>query len=101
MFINVQHSGDGDPITTNFPADYTGAAGPVPRDATVVITRKDGGVSGRDPRFERVVNSARRTLAPGGGTPERACHGGSGVDGECARGAVVGETDLVEAIGAE
>jgi secreted PhoX family phosphatase len=46
MFINVQHPGDGDPIITNFPADYTGAAGPVPRDATVVITRKDGGVIG-------------------------------------------------------
>jgi secreted PhoX family phosphatase len=46
MFANVQHPGDGDPALTNFPADYTGAAGPVPRDATIVITRRDGGIIG-------------------------------------------------------
>ncbi|GIU86453.1 MAG: hypothetical protein KatS3mg009_0968 [Acidimicrobiia bacterium] len=40
MFVNVQHPGDGDPARTNFPAEYTGAAGPVPRDATVVITHR-------------------------------------------------------------
>jgi secreted PhoX family phosphatase len=46
MFINVQHPGDGDPTESNFPKldgpdDVT-----IPRDATVVITRKDGGVIG-------------------------------------------------------
>lgn len=47
LFVNVQHPGDGDPALTNFPV-----ANPVPdgiaapRDATVVITRKDGGVVG-------------------------------------------------------
>ncbi|PSN17173.1 phosphatase, partial [filamentous cyanobacterium CCP5] len=46
MFINLQHPGDGDPAVTNFPAPFTGASGPVPRDATVVITRKDGGIIG-------------------------------------------------------
>jgi len=38
--------GDGDPKITNFPAPFTGASGPVPRDCTIVITRKDGGVIG-------------------------------------------------------
>ncbi len=42
MFINIQHPGNGDPNLTGFP-DYGGA---VPRDATVVLTRKDGGVIG-------------------------------------------------------
>ena len=46
MFVNIQHPGDGDPSRTNFPAEFTGAAGPVPRDATIVITRRDGGVVG-------------------------------------------------------
>ena len=46
MFVNVQHPGDGDPALTNFPAPFTGAAGPIPRDATVVITRRDGGIVG-------------------------------------------------------
>lgn len=46
MFVNLQHPGDGDPNRTNFPAEFTGAAGPIPRDATVVITRLDGGVIG-------------------------------------------------------
>ncbi|MGB5760130.1 MAG: PhoX family phosphatase [Acidimicrobiales bacterium] len=42
MFINIQHPGNGDPALTGFP-DYGGA---VPRDATVVLTRKDGGIIG-------------------------------------------------------
>ncbi|MDH3295057.1 MAG: DUF839 domain-containing protein, partial [Acidimicrobiia bacterium] len=42
MFINVQHPGDGDSAKTLFPF----YEGPVPRDATVVITRKDGGIIG-------------------------------------------------------
>jgi uncharacterized protein len=46
MFVNIQHPGDGDPNRTNFPAEHTGAAGPVPRDATIVITRRNGGVIG-------------------------------------------------------
>jgi hypothetical protein len=44
MFINVQHPGNGDPESTSFPA-ATGS-GAIPRDATVVITKKDGGVVG-------------------------------------------------------
>ena len=45
MFINTQHPGNGDPTATNFPVP--GAGGPqVPRDATFVITRKDGGIIG-------------------------------------------------------
>jgi len=44
MFINVQHPGDGDPRLTNFPKPYDGVT--IPRDATVVITRKDGGIIG-------------------------------------------------------
>jgi DNA-binding response OmpR family regulator len=43
MFVNIQHPGNGDPSVTNFPADSTG---PVPRDPTIVITRKNGGVVG-------------------------------------------------------
>ena len=46
MFVNVQHPGDGDPSVTDFPAEFVGAAGPVPRDATIVITRKNGGIIG-------------------------------------------------------
>jgi len=46
MFVNLQHPGDGDPTNTNFPAKFTGAAGPRPRDCTIVITRKDGGIIG-------------------------------------------------------
>ena len=46
MFVNVQHPGDGDPSVTDFPAEFIGAAGPVPRDATIVITRKNGGIIG-------------------------------------------------------
>ena len=44
MFINVQHPGDGDPTLTNFPLPFNGVT--IPRDATVVITRKDGGIVG-------------------------------------------------------
>ena len=44
LFINLQHPGDGDPSQTNFPAPTDGTT--IPRDATVVITRKDGGVIG-------------------------------------------------------
>jgi len=46
MFVNLQHPGDGDPTNSNFPAKFTGAAGPRPRDCTIVITRKDGGIIG-------------------------------------------------------
>jgi secreted PhoX family phosphatase len=46
MFVNLQHPGDGDPKISNFPAAFTGASGPVPRDCTIVITRKDGGIIG-------------------------------------------------------
>jgi len=44
MFINVQHAGDGDPTRTNFPERFDGVT--IPRDATIVITRKDGGIVG-------------------------------------------------------
>ena len=40
-FINVQHPGNGDPTQTNFPADTDGVT--IPRDCTVVITKKGGG----------------------------------------------------------
>ena len=46
MFVNLQHPGDGNPALTNFPEPFVGAAGAVPRDATIVITRKDGKVIG-------------------------------------------------------
>ncbi|MGK7890468.1 MAG: PhoX family phosphatase [Leptolyngbyaceae cyanobacterium] len=44
LFINVQHPGDGDPTETNFPAPTDGVT--IPRDATVVITKKGGGIVG-------------------------------------------------------
>jgi len=45
LFINTQHPGNGDPNATNFPAEDSG--GPqIPRDATFVITRRDGGIVG-------------------------------------------------------
>lgn len=44
MFINVQHPGDGDPSLTNFPKPFDGVT--IPRDATIVITKKDGGIIG-------------------------------------------------------
>ena len=46
MFVNLQHPGDGDPAVSNFPEKFTGASGPRPRDCTIVITRKDGGIIG-------------------------------------------------------
>lgn len=44
MFINTQHPGNGDPSLTNFPAPTDGIT--IPRDATFVITKKDGGIIG-------------------------------------------------------
>jgi len=45
LFINVQHPGEGDPARTNFPQrEQDGTS--VPRDATIVITRRDGGIVG-------------------------------------------------------
>ncbi|MBD2035850.1 PhoX family phosphatase [Leptolyngbya sp. FACHB-321] len=44
MFVNLQHPGDGDPSVTNFPAPQ--GSGRVPRDSTIVITRKNGGIIG-------------------------------------------------------
>lgn len=44
MFVNLQHPGDGDPSLTSFPAPP--GSGRIPRDATVVITKKDGGIIG-------------------------------------------------------
>lgn len=44
MFVNVQHAGDGDPTLTNFPAVEDGMT--IPRDATIVITQKNGGIVG-------------------------------------------------------
>lgn len=46
LFANLQHPGEGDPAQTNFPAPFSGASGPVPRDATLVITRRNGGIVG-------------------------------------------------------
>ncbi|TNF33292.1 MAG: PhoX family phosphatase [Gammaproteobacteria bacterium] len=44
LFVNLQHPGDGDPGLSNFPLPYDGVT--IPRDATLVITRKDGGIIG-------------------------------------------------------
>lgn len=44
LFINIQHPGNGDPSKTNFPAATDGET--VPRDTTLVITRKNGGIIG-------------------------------------------------------
>ena len=41
---NMQHPGNGDPTRTNFPAPTDGVT--IPRDCTIVITKKDGGVVG-------------------------------------------------------
>ncbi|MDO5682911.1 MAG: hypothetical protein Q4G46_08800, partial [Propionibacteriaceae bacterium] len=46
MLANIQHPGNGDPLVTNFPEEFTGATGPVPRDATIVIVKKDKGIIG-------------------------------------------------------
>jgi hypothetical protein len=44
LFINTQHPGNGDPSETSFPAAF--GSGLIPRDSTIVITRKDGGIVG-------------------------------------------------------
>ena len=44
LFTNSQHPGNGNPELTNFPAPTDGVT--IPRDSTIVITRKDGGVVG-------------------------------------------------------
>jgi hypothetical protein len=44
MFINTQHPGEGNPALTSFPA--APGSGYVPRDSTIVIWRKDGGIVG-------------------------------------------------------
>ncbi len=44
LFVNVQHPGYGDPSLTNFPANTDGVT--VPRDCTLAIRRKDGGIVG-------------------------------------------------------
>ena len=45
LFVNTQHPGNGNPDDTNFPVP--GSGGPqIPRDATFVIWRKDGGIVG-------------------------------------------------------
>jgi secreted PhoX family phosphatase len=44
LFTNTQHPGDGSPLATNFPAEPDGLT--IPRDATIVIRRKDGGIVG-------------------------------------------------------
>ena len=47
LFCNSQHPGNGDPTRTNFPVLNDEPDGKtVPRDATFVITRKDGGIVG-------------------------------------------------------
>ncbi len=44
LFVNVQHPGNGNPKVTSFPAPDDGKT--VPRDCTLVVRRKDGGVVG-------------------------------------------------------
>ena len=47
MFINSQHPGNGEPTVTNFPVmNETPDGITIPRDATIVIRRKDGGIIG-------------------------------------------------------
>ena len=46
MFINLQHPGNGDPNLTSFPDKREPDGVTIPRDATLVITRKDGGIIG-------------------------------------------------------
>jgi secreted PhoX family phosphatase len=47
LFVNIQHPGNGNPARTNFPVMNPLPDGiTIPRDATVVITRKDGGIIG-------------------------------------------------------
>lgn len=44
LFVNIQHPGNGDPSLTNFPESFNQQT--IPRDATLVLRRKDGGVVG-------------------------------------------------------
>ncbi len=44
LFVNVQHPGNGNPEVTSFPAPDDGKT--VPRDCTLVVRRKDGGIIG-------------------------------------------------------
>ncbi|MFT7090995.1 MAG: secreted PhoX family phosphatase [Candidatus Azotimanducaceae bacterium] len=44
LFVNVQHPGNGDPKVTNFPAEFDQQT--IPRDCTLAIRRRDGGVVG-------------------------------------------------------
>ena len=44
MFINVQHPGNGNPAETSFPREFDGVT--IPRDATIALSRKDGGIIG-------------------------------------------------------
>ena len=44
MFVNIQHPGNGDPSLTNFPHVPDGKT--VPRDCTLALRRKDGGIVG-------------------------------------------------------
>ena len=44
MFVNIQHPGRGDPAITNFPHRLDGVT--VPRDCTLAIRRKNGGIVG-------------------------------------------------------
>ena len=44
LFCNTQHPGNGNPASTNFPADVDGVT--IPRDCTLVVRRKDGGIVG-------------------------------------------------------
>ncbi|MEL6871106.1 MAG: PhoX family phosphatase [Pseudomonadota bacterium] len=44
LFTNTQHPGNGDPTRTNFPAPFDGVT--IPRDCTLVIRKKGGGIVG-------------------------------------------------------
>lgn len=44
LFVNLQHPGNGDPAVTNFPVEFDGKT--IPRDCTLAIRRKDGGIVG-------------------------------------------------------
>ncbi|MEM9989068.1 MAG: PhoX family phosphatase, partial [Pseudomonadota bacterium] len=43
-FVNIQHPGNGDPSRTNFPKKFDGTT--IPRDCTLVITKKNRGIIG-------------------------------------------------------
>ncbi|MEO0576783.1 MAG: PhoX family phosphatase, partial [Pseudomonadota bacterium] len=44
LFTNTQHPGNGNPLSTNFPAPFDGVT--IPRDCTLIIRKKGGGVIG-------------------------------------------------------